>query len=141
MTAARRRPEQSLHLQVAAFLRVALRPPTHWFTLDHGAGKVSVAAASLLKARGGKRGLPDILVLHPQPLGHALGCIVVGVELKASAGRLSPDQVETHEAMTFAGARVGVCRSVDDVAELLVRHGVPLHARVMTGGRGMKVAA
>lgn len=132
-------PEQRLHMAVAQYLRHALKPPTFWTTFPAGGG--GAARGGQLKAMGLKAGVPDIMVFHPQPIGTAIGCIVVCPELKAEQGRRSSGQVETHEAMTVAGARVGVCRSVEDVAALLDRHGVPLHARVMAGGGFMQVAA
>jgi hypothetical protein len=128
----RQRPEQALHMHVAAFLRVALRPPTVWTTFPAGGGGRTRGA--ILKAMGLKPGFPDLIVIHPMPIGAGLGCIVVCPELKAARGARSADQVDTHEALTVANAHVGVCKSIEDVAALLERHGVPVYARVMAGG-------
>ncbi len=54
---------------------------------------------------------------------------LVGVEPKAGRGRLSPAQLETHEAITLAGGVMTTCRSLDDVAAFLATLGVPSRAR------------
>jgi hypothetical protein len=133
--------EHQLHRQVAAYLAAALRPPTAWTSIDAGAGKLTRFSATSAKARGVKAGWPDILVIHPQPIGCGLGCILVGIELKIRKGRLSAEQLEVHSSLTMAGARVAVCRSVEDVEALLIRNGVPLRARLMAGGGIMREAA
>lgn len=133
-------PEEKLHLSVAAFLSVALRAPVWWSTIGHGS-RIGIRERAMLKAKGLKPGIPDIVILMPQPIGVALGCIAIGIELKADHGRASDDQLAAHADLTVAGMRIGVCRSVDQVIELLERHGIPLHARVMGGGGIMKEAA
>lgn len=133
-------PEERLHLDVAAFLQVALRLPAWWSTIAHGS-RIGIRERAMLKRKGTKPGVPDIVVIAPKPVGVGMGCIVIGIELKAGAGRRSADQVETHADLTMAGAHVGICRSIDDVIALLERHGIPLHARVMAGGGLLKAAA
>lgn len=124
----RKRPEQELQIAVAGFLRHALKPPTMWTSIDHGAGKMSRASAGLRKARGVKAGLPDILVLHPED--HYT--FVLGIELKADKGSLSPEQRAIWDAFNSAGAAYAVCRSIDAVQSTLRFHGIPLHASVST---------
>lgn len=119
--------EHALHQAVAQYLRLALRPPVYWTSIDHGAGKMSLAAAARAKARGVKAGLPDILVFVPRDGGGA--SVVIGIELKTPVGRLSTAQKETHEQMTAAGARCRVARSLEHVEDILRANGVPLHAR------------
>ncbi len=48
--------------------------------------------------------------------------------LKAGRDRLSPAQIETHDAITLAGAVVTTCRLLHDVAAFLATLGVPSHA-------------
>lgn len=129
-------PEHRLHLQVAAFLRVALQLPTFWTTFPAGGGGRTRGA--LLKAAGLKPGVPDILVIHPRPTDG--GCIVLGIELKAEHGRRSIDQTATHAVLREAGVHTVVCHTVEQVAAALDACGVPLRATVMAGG-GFKVAA
>ncbi len=117
-----KRPEQALHIAVAQYLRVALKPPVWWSSIDHGAGKMSPASVGLRKARGVKSGIPDIIILWPNNKA--------GIELKAPGGRLSPAQKRTIEEWNAAGAYVGVCSSLEQVISDLTRLGIPLHAKL-----------
>ncbi len=117
----RKRPEQTLHLQVADYLRVALRPPVWWSSIDHGAGKMTPASAGLRRARGVKSGIPDIIILWPNNKA--------GIELKALHGSLSPAQRQTIKEWNAAGAYVAVCKSLDEVVAALTNLGIPLHAQ------------
>ncbi len=53
---------------------------------------------------------------------------MVGIELKAGRGGVSPAQRETHDAITLAGGVVTTCRSLDEVMDLLATLGVPSRA-------------
>ncbi|MFY8105636.1 MAG: VRR-NUC domain-containing protein [Elstera sp.] len=121
---ARKNPEQRLQIQVANFLRLALRPPTVWTAFPAGGG--GKVRGALLKAMGLKPGWPDVIVLHP--LG--LNTLVVGIELKAKKGRLSDAQKDACEALWAANARYVECRSLEEVDRCLRRAGVPMHAHV-----------
>jgi hypothetical protein len=127
----RRHPEQVLHIAAAQYLRLALRPPTVWFAIDHGAGKMTRPAAGLLKARGGVRGLPDLFVMHPNPAGSTA---VVGLELKAKTGQPSPAQAAMEREFRKAHAGYAFCWSLNDVEQALRTHGIPVHARVAGNG-------
>ncbi len=48
--------------------------------------------------------------------------------LKTGRNRLSPAQIETHDAITLAGGIVTTCHSLDDVATFLATLGVPNRA-------------
>lgn len=123
----RRNLEHELQVAVAQYLAVALRPPTIWTSLDAGAGKMNPVTAALRKARGVKAGWPDILVIHPGRMPKM--ATALGIELKADAGKMSNAQVAIAGAMREAGAEYVVCRSIDDVVEVLAEAGIPLHAR------------
>lgn len=139
MTAKRQGPEAALHRAVADFLAKSLRPPTWWSTFPAGGG--GIVRGAKLKAMGLRAGVPDLLIFHPQfVMGMAAGCIVVGAELKAGKNGTSDEQDETMADLMVAGAHCGVCRSIEDVAALLRRHGVPVHGKVMAGG-GYRVVA
>lgn len=140
MSNQKRKPEEILHRAVADFLAKALRPPTWWSTFPAGGG--GVVRGANLKAMGLRAGVPDLLIFHPQfVLGMAAGCIVVGAELKAGRNGTTEEQDETMADLMIAGAHCGVCRSIEDVAALLRRHGVPVHGKVMAAGGGYRVAA
>jgi len=136
-----RRPEQALHLAVAAYLRVALRPPTYWTTIDHGAGKMTKAAAGLRKQRGVQAGIADLLVVHPMGLTYSDGALVVWIELKAGRGDQSIPQVAFEKQMWACGCQYYVARSVDEVEAVLRQMGIPLHATVTGRGNVWRTAA
>lgn len=125
-----KRPEEVLHIAVAQFLHLALKPPVWWSSIDHGAGKMSRASAGLRKARGVKAGIPDIIILWPE--GKDLRCHtrVLGIELKAAKGAASPAQKETEAAWHAAMAGYVVCRSLEEVQSALNWCGFPLHASI-----------
>ncbi len=120
-------PEERLHLDVARFLNAVLRPPVFWTSIDHGAGKLSARAAGMAKARGVKAGIPDVLIFAPGP---HYGTTVIGIELKAPKGSLSPAQKDTQGEMMMAGVRCRLARSIDHVEDLLKASGIPLHGRI-----------
>ena len=120
-----KRPEQSLHIQVANYLRVALRPPTFWTSIEH-ATKLGPVAAAMRKKRGVKAGLPDILIMHPLDLATD----VIGIELKAKAGGLSDPQKEMRRTFIGCNADYVECRSLDEVIGTLELFGIPLHAKL-----------
>jgi len=131
-----RRPEQALAIAAAQFLRLALRPPTVWFAVDHGAGRMTPAAAGLLKARGGRQGVPDLIVMHPAQAGTigGIGTMVVGLELKAKTGRPSEAQEAMAAEFDAAHAAYEFCRSLDEVEHVLRAYGIPVHATVAGNG-------
>lgn len=119
--AARPISEHQLQVQVAQFLTAALPPNVWWSSIDHAG--TSARHGALLKARGVKRGLPDILILS----GFA-GAIFI--ELKTRRGSKSPEQVDFLNAAARAGVAYAVCRSVADAAEFLTQCGLQLRGRI-----------
>ena len=123
-----KRPEQTLHLQVARFLAVALRPPTFWTSIEHAA-KLGPVAATMRKRRGAKAGLPDILIFHPYPQLQ-LATLCIAFELKAPKGIVSEAQEKTLGDLCAAQVQTHIVRGMDDVMRLLNGYGIPLHARL-----------
>ena len=65
--------EHALQVAVAHMLQIVLDPErTWWSSIDAGAGKLSKRSAGMMKARGVKRGIPDIIILTDNivPLRH-----------------------------------------------------------------------
>jgi len=125
-----RRPEQNLHLAVAQYLNLMLRPPAKafWTSLDHAGGsKHTRLAGALRKARGVKAGLPDILIFSGDGR-HPLDCIrtvqVAAIELKAAKGVQSPAQKLVAKQLEALGIHYAICRSLEDVGEVLVKLGL-----------------
>jgi hypothetical protein len=120
----RREVEHGLQVAVARFLDLCLDPErTWWSAIDHGAGKMSKRSAGMMKARGVKRGLPDIILMWKTPDTHSH---LIGIELKANTGKVSSAQEDVCMAwMTFSNV-VYLAFSLEDVHAILVQCGVPL---------------
>jgi hypothetical protein len=126
--ARRASPEHDLQKAVAQYLAVALRPPTFWSSLDHGAGKMARASAGLRKARGVKAGLPDVLIMSPVD---DTGVLVLGIELKSEKGSLSDEQRTVQAAFRACEANYKVCRSIEEVELALREVGIPYRATAL----------
>ncbi len=115
--------EQSLQRTVADYLALCVPPPPSgpWWTAVNPIPAKSRAAAGISKAMGLKAGTPDIVMCWRGRL--------VGIELKAGRGQVSPAQLEAHDAITLAGGVVTTCRTLDEVAAFLATLGVPSRAR------------
>ncbi len=127
-----KRPEQTLHVAVARYLTVALRPPTFWTSIDHASGmKAGRLAGALRKARGVKAGLPDILVMHPISTLHGpFSTKVLGIELKAKGNYASPEQKRVANDFGNLGATYRIAWSVEDVAKHLSDALIPTYAKL-----------
>ncbi len=116
-----KRPEQTLQIAVAAYLRINLPPDIPWSAIGHGGG--GAARGAILKAMGVRAGFPD---LHLLIQGRA--CYI---ELKrAKGGRVSLEQKAFHTALVLAGGIVATCHSVDEVESFLKVLGVKLRGRL-----------
>ncbi len=115
--------EQSLQRTVADYLALCVPAPPAgpWWTAVNPIPAKSRAAAGISKAMGLKAGTPDIVMCWRGRL--------VGIELKAGRGQVSPAQLEAHDAITLAGGVVTTCRTLDEVAAFLATLGVPSRAR------------
>ena len=111
--------EQSLQRAVAQYLALCVPAPPSgpWWTAVNPIPAKSRAVAGISKAMGLRAGTPDIVMCWRGRL--------VGIELKAGRGRLSPAQRETHDAIILTGGIVTTCRTLDDVAAFLTPLGVP----------------
>jgi hypothetical protein len=115
--------EATLHRNVAQYLDTVIKAPNIWTSIDAGAGKMGVVAAAQRKARGVKKGWPDVLVFHAA--GHAPFYVeVIGIELKAEKGSQSDEQKDVERAFVKVGASYALARSIDDVKAILRKHEV-----------------
>ncbi len=115
--------EESLQRTVAEYLAWCVPAPPDgpgWPAVNPIPAK-SRAAVGISRAMGLRAGTPDIVLCWKGRM--------VGIELKAGRGRVSPAPCETHDAITLAGGVVTTCRSLDDVAAFLATLGVPSRAR------------
>lgn len=125
--AKRKRPERGLHLAVATFLDMALpvdavwhHSPNEWFGGDR---QRALALAALFKRKGTRAGWPDIEICY---LGN-----LYTIELKDKNEALSKSQADVHRRLISAGARMAICRSVDEVQAALDVWSIPLRARTL----------
>jgi hypothetical protein len=110
--------EAQLHAAVSDYLDVAL-PKTAWFTTFPLGGGGAIRGAQL-KRRGTKAGTPDVLIVYRGT--------PYFIELKRmKGGVVSEKQSECHVDLMAAGARVAICKSVEEVASVL-RTWMPLRA-------------
>jgi hypothetical protein len=131
-----RHAEQSLQTAVASYLGWALPEYAAWFsTIPSGGG--GLLRGKILKGMGLKAGVPDILIISDgRPYF---------IELKTARGTLSASQKETIRRLREAGAQVQICRSLEDVRDVIVNvWGIPLRAHrpdIEAIERGLAMAA
>ena len=132
-----RHSEHALQVAVAHMLTVVLDPDRTWWSgIDHGAGKMSKAAGGMMKARGVKRGLPDIIILtHFDICGAAGAPFLLGIELKSEKGRSTPDQLLVADKWLEIGGSVHACfievaHSLEEVQDILERNNIPMCRRM-----------
>ncbi len=119
------RPEDRLQSRCRMLLDSHLHPPCYWSSVGHER-KQTLIQGQMQKARGVRRGLPDVMVWAP---GYFLG-----VELKAGSNTATEDQRAFGQAMAALGHGYAVVRSVEQLVDVLEQHGIPLLA-------GARVAA
>jgi len=117
----RRQSEAALQHAVMQYLALAL-PPDAIAHHSPGEGMRSLRAQRDLKRSGHVKGWPDIEIIWR---GRAYF-----IELKAPRGSLSAAQRETHRRLSYAGAEVMLCKSVEQVEAALREVCVPLRASV-----------
>lgn len=132
MTARRASPESDLQEAAAELLDRILAPCVEWSAFPAGHVYLNAAAAAKLTRIGLKRSWPDLLILHR---------VLHGIELKAGAGALSrtrlvrtrrlgrmrlvDGQREVFPRLEAAGAKIAVCRSLDEIMAQLRAWEIP----------------
>ena len=104
--------EFQLQKSVADLLDWILLPPAFYTAFPAGWGKLPPRIAGLLKACGLKRGMPDILLFNRDRR-------IVGIELKARRNKTSDEQVIMHTKLKSVDIPVYICRTVDEVIDVL----------------------
>ena len=112
--------ERQIHVQVADYLRLALRSPDCWWTTIPAGGGGKVRGAQL-KRKGYVAGTPDILIVFQG--------IAYWIELKRPGEHLSAEQERQHRALRAAGCLAGVGWSVADVYSTICAWGMPVEAK------------
>ena len=118
----RANPEEKLHRAVTVLLHAILDPDdVLYFHVPNG-GKRDAVAGAKLKAMGALPGVPDLYIAWED---HTLW-----IELKAPKGTVSEAQRAFAHRAIMIGHDVHVCRSVDEVLNVLDVMGVPTRGRV-----------
>jgi hypothetical protein len=117
------RPEEITHRAIAAHLRLRLAPPWMFWSTPNQRGTRKGWEQAILAALGVRPGIPDLFVAGEGR--------VIGVEVKASKGSLSPAQRDTIAALAAAGIPTVIVRSVDEAEAVLRQMGVPLRGRLL----------
>ena len=111
------RAEEALQRSVTTYLEWCL-PETFRWTASLTGVNLNRQARGRAKAAGVRRGWPDLAFLFPDGVTRY-------IELKAVHGSLSLDQRAFRDAATPHDIWA-LCRSVEDVAERLLKWGAPL---------------
>jgi rhodanese-related sulfurtransferase len=110
-----RTPEQPIHEGIVQLLKFCAAPKVIWYAVPNG-GYRSKRTAAMLKAQGVRAGVADIALVLP-------GGQSAFVEVKAPHGRQSPEQREFEAAVSLAGARYAIVRSIDEARAVLASWG------------------
>jgi hypothetical protein len=106
----RRRPEQAA--QRAIFQHIAARGVPNLFAFHPWSGGYrSPIEARVMSGAGVRSGLPDVVLIHNGK--------VLGLELKAPGGKLSPAQTSAHRQLRAAGCEVATAVDLDEALACL----------------------
>lgn len=115
--------ESNTQVAIVAFLRRSLPPGYRVISIPNGRFKAEPKTIARLKREGLTPGVSDLLLLRNDGWFGSL-------EVKASTGRLSPEQVEWSDWLTAGGASQAVVRSLIEAEQAVRAFGVPLRAKV-----------
>jgi hypothetical protein len=111
----RAQPEAQLQRSLVEHLRWRARDGVWWTHVPNGGARTAIEGA-IFKGLGVRPGAPDLLIVADGK-AHFL-------ELKAPGRKLSPVQIECHDALRRAGATVETADSIDAALTCLRRLGV-----------------
>lgn len=115
--------EDGIHTQIANWLTVNL--DGFFQTVENsnrGVGIYAMIQQKLLKARGAKKGFPDIVIWYQGNSWARTLCL----EVKAPGEHARPEQVAIHTLLAERGCPTEVVRCVAETEAVLKKHGVPL---------------
>ena len=117
------RAEHRLQSRVRMFMDAGFPKPGEWTSIDKGVRlsgtpQQRMAQAAAMKARGIKNGVHDVLVMY---LGR-----LIWIELKVGRNSTSDSQNDWTAAVRANGFIAEEARSVVEVHDILVRHGIPI---------------
>lgn len=122
-----KRPEQTLQIEVADFLRATTIPPARWWFVPNGAN-LSVVQRAKFQQMGLTSGVHDLHFAWSTPnYGPMFGTI----ELKAGKGKLSDNQKQFWDDMWANGHKCGMATNLKEVVDLLNAWNFPLKKAVI----------
>jgi hypothetical protein len=91
-------------------------------------GRRGIVEASILKAEGVSRGVPDWLCFRPGHMPHGTPCTGLAIEFKRpdKRTRATPEQLAWHQQLRACGWRVEIARSANEAWAIVCdtyRHG------------------
>ena len=115
--------ESNVQVAIVSFLRRSLPSNYRVISIPNGRFQADPKTIARLKREGLTPGVHDLLVLRNDGWFASL-------EVKASAGKLSPEQIEWSDWLADGNSSQAVVRSLEEAIEALTEFGVPLRARV-----------
>lgn len=115
--------ESNAQVSIVSFLRRSLPSNYRVISVPNGRFEANPKTIARLKREGLTPGVHDLLILRNDGWFASL-------EVKASDGRLSPEQVEWSDWLSAGGSSQAVVRSLAEAVEALEEFGVPLRARI-----------
>lgn len=115
--------ESNTQVAIVSFLRRSLPSNYRVISIPNGRFQADPKTIARLKREGLTPGVHDLLVLRNDGWFASL-------EVKASAGKLSPEQIEWSDWLADGNSSQAVVRSLEEAIEALTEFGVPLRARV-----------
>lgn len=115
--------ESNTQVAIVSFLRRSLPSNYRVISIPNGRFQADPKTIARLKREGLTPGVHDLLVLRNDGW-------FASIEVKASAGKLSPEQIEWSDWLADGNSSQAVVRSLEEAIEALTEFGVPLRARV-----------
>jgi hypothetical protein len=107
--------EFDIHRGIVQLLRVSTPKTLVWYAIPNGR-KRSITEGKKLKAEGVRPGAADLAFVLPDGTAAFM-------EIKTKGGRQSPEQREFEAAVSLAGARYAIVRSIDEARAILASWG------------------
>lgn len=110
--------ENKIHQAIAAYLRLVIKRPSRWHTVEvsnQASGKAAMFRQIALKKRGVITGWPDIEII----VVSQNNVMMIFLEVKIPGGKLTEKQEALHQELREDGHNVHVVHSVDEVETVL----------------------
>ncbi len=99
-------------------------------SIDH-ANAASVVTGALRKARGVKKGIPDVWIIWAKPSSVPPAPIIVTLETKATDGRLEKEQEFWRDALIALGCHWAAPRTLEQAIAAIEAADIPLRGHML----------